>query len=103
MTNSQLGYLDTATAQAMQKACDDVIAGALHTQFPLDSLQGGAGTSTNMNVNEVIANRTLELLGHAKGDYTRVHPIEHVNMHQSTNDVYPTALKNCSYTGIAKN
>jgi aspartate ammonia-lyase len=93
MSNCQLGYIDIATAAAMQSACDDVIAGTLHTQFPLDALQGGAGTSTNMNVNEVIANRTLELLKHSKGDYTIVHPIEHVNMHQSTNDVYPTALK----------
>jgi aspartate ammonia-lyase len=93
MTNCQLEYLDNATAQAMQAACDDVIAGTLKAEFPLDALQGGAGTSTNMNINEVIANRTLELLGHTKGDYATVHPIEHVNMHQSTNDVYPTALK----------
>jgi len=93
MTNCSLGYLDAAMAQAMSSACDDVICGKLNNQFPLDALQGGAGTSTNMNMNEVIANRTLELLGRSKGDYNAVHPIEHVNMHQSTNDVYPTALK----------
>jgi aspartate ammonia-lyase len=59
----------------------------------VDVIQGGAGTSTNMNANEVIANRALELLGHARGDYRHVHPLEHVNMSQSTNDVYPTAVK----------
>ncbi len=59
----------------------------------MDALQGGAGTSTNMNINEVIANRALELAGHAKGDYTYIHPINHVNLHQSTNDVYPSGLK----------
>ena len=66
--------------------------GRLHDQFIVDVIQGGAGTSTNMNANEVIANRALELLGHDKGDYGRLHPNEHVNLGQSTNDVYPTAV-----------
>ena len=62
-------------------------------QFPVDALQGGAGTSTNMNLNEVIANRAIEILGGNKGDYSLIHPLEDVNLHQSTNDVYPTAIK----------
>ncbi len=74
-------------------ACIEIRAGALHDQFVVDQIQGGAGTSTNMNANEVIANRALELLGATRGDYGRLHPNEHVNMGQSTNDVYPTALK----------
>ena len=68
-------------------------AGALRDQFVVDVIQGGAGTSTNMNANEVIANRALELLGHRRGDYEYLHPLEHVNLSQSTNDVYPTAIK----------
>ena len=68
-------------------------AGRLHEQFVVDVIQGGAGTSTNMNANEVIANRALELLGHAQGEYQFLHPNDHVNLSQSTNDVYPTALK----------
>ncbi|MGO4759768.1 lyase family protein, partial [Streptomyces sp. 2MCAF27] len=67
--------------------------GRLHDQFVVDVVQGGAGTSTNMNANEVIANRALEILGHAKGDYAQLHPNEDVNLSQSTNDVYPTAVK----------
>ena len=79
--------------KAIIAACDEISAGKLADQFPIDALQGGAGTSTNMNVNEVIANRAIEILGGNKGDYTIVHPLEDVNLHQSTNDVYPTAVK----------
>jgi aspartate ammonia-lyase len=91
--NLELGYLEEKQGRAILAACDEVIEGRLRDQFPLDALQGGAGTSSNMNVNEVLANRAAELLGGKKGDYAAVHPIEHVNLHQSTNDVYPTALK----------
>lgn len=91
--NSELGFLDQKIASAIEIACDEIVDGKYDAQFPLDALQGGAGTSTNMNVNEVIANRALEIMGFQKGDYSHCHPIEHVNMHQSTNDVYPTALK----------
>ena len=91
--NVELGYLDRRRADAIAQACQEVVEGRLDAQFPVDALQGGAGTSANMNVNEVVANRACELLGGQKGDYDRVHPIEHVNLHQSTNDVYPTALK----------
>jgi aspartate ammonia-lyase len=93
LANRELGFLDPEIAAAINAACDEIVAGGLSDQFPLDALQGGAGTSTNMNVNEVIANRALEIMGKTKGDYSAVHPIEHVNKHQSTNDVYPTALK----------
>jgi aspartate ammonia-lyase len=91
--NEELGYLDARRAGAIRQACADIVEGTLDAQFPLDGLQGGAGTSTNMNVNEVIANRANELLGAPLGAYDPVHPIDHVNLHQSTNDVYPTALK----------
>jgi len=101
-TNRELGYLEVSVADAMVAACEDVIAGKLSDQFPVDALQGGAGTSTNMNVNEVVANKALEFLGKEKGDYAIVHPIEHVNLHQSTNDVYPTALKIAAILGIRK-
>ena len=73
------------------KACDEIIEGKLHSQFIVDAIQGGAGTSANMNANEVIANRAIEILGGEKGDYTIVHPNDHVNMAQSTNDVIPSA------------
>ena len=75
------------------QACDEITAGRLHDQFVVDMIQGGAGTSTNMNVNEVIANRGLEILGHAQGEYAFLHPNDDVNGSQSTNDAYPTALK----------
>jgi aspartate ammonia-lyase len=91
--NQQLGQLDTAIAEAIVAACIEVRGGALHDQFVVDEIQGGAGTSTNMNANEVIANRALEILGHQRGDYHVIHPLEHVNCGQSTNDVYPTAVK----------
>ena len=92
-TNWELGLLDPAKAELIVAATRDIAGGALHDQFVVDVIQGGAGTSTNMNANEVIANRALELAGRARGDYAFVHPIEHVNMAQSTNDVYPTALR----------
>lgn len=83
--------------QAIQLACDELLAGKLHQQFTLDMLQGGAGTSTNMNANEVIANRALELMGFQRGDYQHCHPNNHVNASQSTNDTYPTALNLAMY------
>ena len=93
MTNRELGQLDATRAEAIEAACRDIADGRLHTQFVVDVIQGGAGTSTNMNANEVIANLALEKLGWPKGHYAELHPINHVNMSQSTNDVYPTALK----------
>jgi len=98
--NRQLGLLSPERADAIAAACDEIIAGRLHDQFVVDVIQGGAGTSTNMNANEVIANRALELLGHRRGEYQYLHPNEHVNMSQSTNDVYPTALKLATFVGI---
>jgi aspartate ammonia-lyase len=93
LTNCDLGLLPAEIAAAIAQACDEIVNGALHGEFIVDMIQGGAGTSTNMNANEVIANRALELLGHEKGEYEFVHPLNHVNMSQSTNDVYPTALR----------
>jgi aspartate ammonia-lyase len=90
--NAELGLLPDELADAIAAACAEIRSGALHDQFVVDVIQGGAGTSTNMNANEVIANRALELLGHPKGDYARLHPNEHVNLSQSTNDAYPTAV-----------
>jgi len=92
-TNAELSALDPGIADAIQRACDEIIDGRLHDQFVVDMIQGGAGTSTNMNANEVIANRALELLGHSKGRYDLCHPNDHVNCSQSTNDAYPTAVK----------
>lgn len=91
--NHALSLLDTETAEAIKTACTEIIDGKLHDQFPADMIQGGAGTSTNMNANEVIANRALELLGKQKGEYRFCHPNNHVNLAQSTNDAYPTAAK----------
>ncbi|MEZ0276800.1 MAG: lyase family protein, partial [Roseimicrobium sp.] len=91
--NSELGVLSKERADAIIKACDEIAAGSLHDQFVIDMIQGGAGTSTNMNANEVIANRALEILGHRKGQYEHLHPNDHVNCSQSTNDAYPTAIK----------
>jgi aspartate ammonia-lyase len=93
MANGELGALEVAQADAIAKACDEIVAGKLHDQFVIDMIQGGAGTSTNMNANEVIANRALEILGHRKGQYEHLHPNDHVNCSQSTNDAYPTAIK----------
>lgn len=91
--NQKLGQLDATIAAAIIAACAEIRNGSLHDQFVVDQIQGGAGTSTNMNTNEVIANRALEILGHPRGAYHFVHPLEHVNLGQSTNDVYPTAVK----------
>lgn len=91
--NLELDYLEKKKGEAILLACDEVIAEKFREQFPVDALQGGAGTSSNMNINEVIANRAIELIGGKKGDYRLVHPLEDVNLHQSTNDVYPTAVK----------
>lgn len=93
LTNHELGVLDAERAQAIVQACQDIRRGQYHDQFVVDVIQGGAGTSTNMNANEVIANRALEILGRARGEYGFLHPLEHVNLSQSTNDVYPTAVK----------
>lgn len=93
MTNKTLKFLDPEKADAIIKASEEVIDGKFDYEFKLSAFQGGAGTSTNMNVNEVIANRAIELLGGVKGDYNLVHPLNHVNMSQSTNDVYPSALR----------
>ena len=92
-TNEELGFLAPDCAEAIRSACREVIDGVHCDEFVLHALQGGAGTSLNMNLNEVIANRAEELLGGARGAYRRVQPIDHVNLHQSTNDVFPTALK----------
>ncbi len=91
--NADLGLLSRPLAEAIGQACQEIIGGKYHTQFVVDMIQGGAGTSTNMNANEVIANRALEILGYEKGIYEFCHPNNHVNLSQSTNDVYPTALK----------
>jgi aspartate ammonia-lyase len=101
-SNRDLGLLDATKADAIIAASEEVRAGRLHGQFVVDVIQGGAVTSTNMNANEVIANLALELLGRQKGDYKFLHPNEHVNMSQSTNDVYPTALKLAAYSGIMR-
>ncbi len=92
-TNRELGYLGSELADALARACGELAAGALDEHIVVDALQGGAGTSTNMNVNEVLANRAAQLLGKAPGSYDVVSPSEHVNLHQSTNDTYPTALR----------
>ncbi len=95
--NNLLGVLDKERCEAIVKACDDVIAGKYNSHFIVDMMQGGAGTSTNMNANEVIANIALEYLGRQKGDYEYLHPNNHINLSQSTNDVYPTAIKIATY------
>jgi aspartate ammonia-lyase len=102
MANSELGLLDEARAQAIRRACEEVRGGGLLAEFVVDVIQGGAGTSTNMNANEVICNRALEILGHGKGEYRHLHPLDHVNMSQSTNDVYPTAVKLALQFGIRR-
>ena len=93
LTNHDLELLPADLADAIVKACDEIISGRLHDEFVVDVIQGGAGTSTNMNANEVIANRALEILGYEKGRYDILHPLNHVNLSQSTNDVYPTSLR----------
>jgi len=100
LTNMELGLLEAYLGEAICGACDELIDGKLLDEFVVDVIQGGAGTSTNMNANEVVANRALELLGHAKGEYDALHPLNHVNMSQSTNDVYPTALRITLFQGM---
>jgi len=102
LANAELGYLKREVADAIVAACGQVCEGGpeIEKQFPLDALQGGAGTSTNMNLNEVLANLALIKLGKAPGDYATVHPLHHVNLHQSTNDVYPTALRIAAIAGV---
>src|SRR5262249_25220903 len=91
--NASLGRLDGGVADAIVQAADEILSGRLRDQFVVDVYQAGAGTSHNMNANEVLANRAAEILGEPKGVYTRVHPNDHVNMGQSTNDVFPTATR----------
>ncbi|MBL4931680.1 aspartate ammonia-lyase [Clostridium paridis] len=93
ITNRDSYTLEVNIANAIIYACDEIIAGKFHNQFIVDPIQGGAGTSANMNANEVIANRAIEILGGVKGNYSIVHPNDHVNMAQSTNDVFPSAGK----------
>ncbi|MDS0525425.1 aspartate ammonia-lyase [Clostridium sp. SHJSY1] len=93
MTNGKLKFLEADKADVIIKACEEVIDGKFDDEFKISAFQGGAGTSANMNVNEVVANRAIEHLGGVKGDYDLVHPLNHVNMSQSTNDVYPSALR----------
>ena len=93
ITNCEVGLLDKNIANAIVNACNEILDGNFHEHFIVDPIQGGAGTSLNMNANEVIANRAIELLNGQKGDYSVVHPNDHVNYGQSTNDVIPTAGK----------
>ena len=93
ITNAEAGVLEKKVSDAIVSACNEVISGKLREEFIVDAIQGGAGTSANMNMNEVLANRAGELLGDTKGSYLKVHPNDHINMAQSTNDVIPTAGK----------
>lgn len=102
MANRDLGVIDAEIANAIIKACDEILEGKLHDQFIVDMIQGGAGTSTNMNANEVIANRALEILGYEKGRYDIIHPNNHVNCSQSTNDAYPTAFRVALYNKVGE-
>src|SRR6267378_4868908 len=99
--NASLGRLDADIARAILKAADEILSGRLRDQFVVDVYQAGAGTSHNMNANEVLANRAGELLGEPRGTYKRVHPNDHVNMGQSTNDVFPTATRLSLLLGAA--
>lgn len=92
MANHELGLLTDEQYEAIAQACREILAGQHHDQFPVDMIQGGAGTTTNMNANEVIANRALQIMGHELGDYKHCSPNDHVNCSQSTNDAYPTAI-----------
>ncbi len=93
LTNYELGLLNEELFLKITETCDELINGKLHDQFPIDMIQGGAGTSVNMNANEVIANRVLEKMGKNRGDYQFCSPNDHINLSQSTNDAYPTAIK----------
>ncbi|GIM49975.1 aspartate ammonia-lyase [Capnocytophaga stomatis] len=92
-TNHELGLLPDELLKSISQACNELIEGKMHDQFPVDMIQGGAGTSVNMNANEVIANRALEIMGYERGDYQHCSPNDHVNLSQSTNDAYPTTIK----------
>jgi len=100
--NAEIGVLDQAKAAVIDRVCQEIVGGALHEEFCVGVIQGGAGTSTNMNTNEVIANRGLELMGHEKGQYEYLSAIDDVNRSQSTNDVYPTAIKLAMVFGIQR-
>ena len=100
--NLELGVIDAEKARIIDQVCEEIVGGSLHREFCVGVIQGGAGTSTNMNTNEVIANRGLELMGHARGEYQYLHPIDDVNRSQSTNDVYPTAIKLAMVFGIQR-
>lgn len=100
LSNKELGVLKPEIADALVAACDKVIAGEFADQFVVDMIQGGAGTSTNMNVNEVLTNVALEIQGHAKGEYQFIHPNDHTNLGQSTNDTYPSSIKVAAYAKL---
>jgi aspartate ammonia-lyase len=102
IVNCELGLIDDRRSVAIRLACEEIREGKLHEEFVVDVIQGGAGTSSNMNANEVICNRALELLGQKKGEYEHLHPLDHVNLSQSTNDVYPTAIKLALQYGIKR-
>ncbi|CEN43158.1 aspartate ammonia-lyase [Capnocytophaga canis] len=91
--NHELGLLSDSLLNVISQACNELIEGKMHDQFPVDMIQGGAGTSVNMNANEVIANRALQIMGHGLGDYQHCSPNDHINLSQSTNDAYPTTIK----------
>ena len=100
LANKEVGVLDAQKADAIAQACDELIAGKYLDQFVVDMIQGGAGTSTNMNANEVITNVALESLGHKKGEYQYLHPNDHTNLGQSTNDTYPSSIKVAAYAKL---
>jgi len=100
--NAEIGVISQEKADIIERACLEIVDGALHKEFCVGVIQGGAGTSTNMNTNEVIANRGLELMGYERGDYAQLHPIDDVNRSQSTNDVYPTAIKLAMVFGVQR-
>src|SRR5699024_12041578 len=103
MTNGELGAIPQNIADAIVAACDEILTtGKCMDQFPSDIYQGGAGTSVNMNTNEVVANIALEILGHKKGEYQFLDPMDHVNASQSTNDTYPTGFRIAVYNSILK-
>jgi len=101
-TNHELGRWDPATMAAIEAACEQMMEGRLDEHIVVDALQGGAGTSTNMNVNEVLANRALQILGRPLGDYATLSPLDDINLHQSTNDTYPTALRVAAIRGLRR-
>ena len=100
LANKEVGVLAADKADAIAKACDRLIAGEFRDQFVVDMIQGGAGTSTNMNANEVITNVALESMGHKKGEYQYLHPNDHTNLGQSTNDTYPSSIKVAAYAKL---